>query len=508
MSDKQHEDGPHAATPPSPLPYISLPIAYTDPSRLAALATLHGLAAPAAASARVLELGCASGGNIIPLAARRPRSRSLGIDLSDRHIAIGHARIAALGLDNVRLMRADIATLGLPDDLRFDIIVCHGVYSWVPATARAAMLTLCGKHLAPDGLCAISFNVLPGWHLRQAVRHICRAEDDAAAPPMQRATALRALLADVARTSNDTTPYGRLMRREAASLSRMPASYLLGEFLVEHNEPVAFRDFAAEVARHGLAYLCEGDIATTLPETLLPAAATRIHQLANTQADTRLGVQHYLDLFSGRPFRRAVLVRSGRIGAASALEAAAQRLAGLHLAATRLGTRAPARPAPAAQAPPPASDRTLARLAAVAPATLPVADLVHGDEPCSVADIWALIRSGRAVAHSEPIVVGRAPPPLGQGQTARARLHAFAPARQDAAAGQPWATSLAHAAAPIDASARLLLPLLDGSRTLRDLVDLVAAQAAPEAGGGVRQAETLVQSTLTQLASAGLLMPD
>jgi len=85
------------------LPYLSLPAAFTQPAHLGALAALHGLQAPVAEQARVLELGCASGGNLIPLAARFPGARFLGLDLSQRQINDGQRRIAALGLDNIVL---------------------------------------------------------------------------------------------------------------------------------------------------------------------------------------------------------------------------------------------------------------------------------------------------------------------------------------------------------------------------------------------------------------------
>jgi hypothetical protein len=75
------------------LPYPSMPITYTQPAHLAALATLFGLAAPAVDRARVLEFGCASGGNIIPLAARFPHASFSGIDLSP-----GISATAASGL--------------------------------------------------------------------------------------------------------------------------------------------------------------------------------------------------------------------------------------------------------------------------------------------------------------------------------------------------------------------------------------------------------------------------
>src|SRR5215831_1986601 len=91
------------------LPYPSMPFAYTQPARLAALTALFGVEAPAADTAHVLELGCASGGNIIPLAARFPNASFLGIDLSQRQIDDGRRRIAALGLSNVEIRQGDLA---------------------------------------------------------------------------------------------------------------------------------------------------------------------------------------------------------------------------------------------------------------------------------------------------------------------------------------------------------------------------------------------------------------
>ena len=311
------------------------------------------------------------------------------------------------------------------------------------------------------------------------------------------------------------------MRREAASIAEMPAAYIVGEFLAEYNEPSAFRDFCGAAARHRLDYLCEGDIPSTLPETLHPAAAARIRQLAG--AGERLAVQHFLDLFSGRTFRRSLLVRGGRLRGPEPLLDAPARLAGLHIAATPMASRplgrvgtdmAPAEP-------------ILRRLADMAPATHPVAALADGSDACEAGLVWDLVRTGRAVLHTVPIVVGHAPvtaaatslelPPCA---AARAPC-AFAPARLNAADGQRWAASIAHGAVAIDAMGRLLLPLLDGTRSFADLVAVVAAAevsvhpggtipgdraAAPPGYVGTRAQATTARA-LEHLASAGLLMP-
>ena len=62
-------------------------------------------------TARVLEIGCSAGGNLIPFAAWHPEARAVGIDLSQVQIDQGRRRVAALGLRNVELFQADIAQI-------------------------------------------------------------------------------------------------------------------------------------------------------------------------------------------------------------------------------------------------------------------------------------------------------------------------------------------------------------------------------------------------------------
>src|SRR5579871_1453764 len=78
------------------LPYPSYPYPNTHPDHLGAVATLLGLQPALADRCRVLELGCASGGNLIPLALAWPESTYIGIDLSAQQIAEGQGLIDAL----------------------------------------------------------------------------------------------------------------------------------------------------------------------------------------------------------------------------------------------------------------------------------------------------------------------------------------------------------------------------------------------------------------------------
>src|SRR4051812_36191006 len=110
-------------------PYRSFPYPLTRPAHLSAVAQLFRLAVPAVATARVLELGCAAGGNLIPMAAAFPDASFIGIDLSPLQIEQAKQRAEAAGLSNIEFRRASITEIDASYGA-FDYVVCHGVYSW------------------------------------------------------------------------------------------------------------------------------------------------------------------------------------------------------------------------------------------------------------------------------------------------------------------------------------------------------------------------------------------
>jgi tRNA G46 methylase TrmB len=80
-------------------PYTSDAFPQSAPGHLAVIANVFGLETPEVSSARVLEIGCAAGGNLLPFAAAHPRAQVVGIDLSQVQIDQGRRRVEALGLN-------------------------------------------------------------------------------------------------------------------------------------------------------------------------------------------------------------------------------------------------------------------------------------------------------------------------------------------------------------------------------------------------------------------------
>src|ERR1700751_2698168 len=110
--------------------YSNYPYAQTHPGRLATVGILHGLEPPDPFNARVLEVGCGAGGNLLAMAAATPGLQAVGVDLAAAPIEEGRAAAQAIGIGNVDLRQGDVRALTDGQLGRFDYVVAHGVYAW------------------------------------------------------------------------------------------------------------------------------------------------------------------------------------------------------------------------------------------------------------------------------------------------------------------------------------------------------------------------------------------
>jgi methyltransferase-like protein/SAM-dependent methyltransferase len=292
------------------VPYPVYSHSTTHPGVLATLAMLHGLEPPPVEHCRVLELGSASGGNLIPMALSLPESEFVGIDASTRQVATGQDYAAALGLKNLALHYMDVQQLS--EDLgQFDYIICHGLYAWVPGDRQEKILEVCKRNLSPAGVAFVSYNTLPGWRTLGVIRDMLLYHTRGATDPAARTFRARSLINFLAQANTGSrTPVGGLLqayadffRAELASLGAAHDSYLLHEMLEEVNDPIYFSDFVARAQRHGLQYLSEVEFRVTLAGNLDASLAQGVMNIARDQIEW----EQYLDFVKGRTFRQTLL---------------------------------------------------------------------------------------------------------------------------------------------------------------------------------------------------------
>jgi SAM-dependent methyltransferase len=296
------------------VPYPSDPIYESHPDRLATAARLVGLTPAPVERCRVLELGCASGGNLVTMAATLPESRFIGVDLAPSQIAAAREMATALDVRNVELRAMSLTDLG-EEIGQFDYILCHGVYSWVTPRVQEKILELFARHLAPSGVGYISYNVYPGWHKKGLVREMMSYHGRRFAEPRARIQQARALLEFVSRAIPDgDTVYARILKEEAARLRPLPDDYVFHEYLEDENQPVYFHQFAAQLGRAGLQYLGESCLQTTVRD--LPE---HLQRRLDEMAGDRIAFEQYVDFLRNRTFRRSILCRADAVAHAPEL---------------------------------------------------------------------------------------------------------------------------------------------------------------------------------------------
>ncbi|MDY0060873.1 MAG: class I SAM-dependent methyltransferase [Myxococcota bacterium] len=470
------------------MPYPSYAHPHCHPDRLAVIAALHGLVTAPVEGCRLLELGCATGANLLPLAASFPGSSFVGVDLSPRMVREGQAQAAGLGLTNLTLLQADIRELDLEPG-QFDYLICHGVFSWVDAEVQRRIFELCRRCLTPRGIAYISYNAHPGWRLASIVRdflYFPGAHSPVGLPPAAQVAAGRHLIDRLSNlTAERTGPLDRFLAGEALRWARHDSGYLAHEYFEPHNQAFYLTDFLA--GAEGLQYLGDAD-----PGLLLLAERPGPVRDFLAACPGRVEQQQYLDFLETRQFRRTLLCAAGHTLLATPRPETLLEL--------RVSTPSPVQAPPRGQEGPlflgngeeseaiadPLLQQALRLLGEVAPASWAVTELFAaactglGDpaaegppdacRPLEFAgELLRLFGRGLLELHrwSRP-VTGR----LSESPEASAF------ARAEARLG--WqATSAQHFRIDLDGLERRVLPLLDGRLSRAELLDLLRQTSIP-----------------------------
>ena len=290
------------------LMYESGAFSQTAINNLEARARLMGLQPAPAANAKVLELGCSMGGNIITQALYYPDAEFTGIDLSGRQVAQGNAIIEKMGLENVRLEEKDILTVDESFG-KFDYIIVHGIWSWVPDAVKDKIFSICRNNLTEHGIAYISYNVYPGWKRQEQLREIMYfAGRDVLEEPLEARTrkGLDALKALAEILENDKGLGGSGKLPAIQKILNQNTYYVAHEYMEIFNDPIYVNGFIEWANRHRLAYIGDTDLHASFVSWMAEHTRERILALAGGDY---IAKEFYSDILSDRQFRRSLLCR-------------------------------------------------------------------------------------------------------------------------------------------------------------------------------------------------------
>jgi SAM-dependent methyltransferase len=284
-----------------------------SPSLLNFVCLLNGYEpVPAAGGFTYCELGCGLGQTVALLAAANPRAHFYGIDFNPAHIAHARALADEAGLDNMTFLEASFADLLAPDGPALppcDFITLHGVYSWVSAGQRKAIVDILARGLKPGGIAYVSYNSLPGWTGAIPIQRFL-AEYAALIPERsdRQIVEAGAFLREMQGAGAGLLKDNQFVEQILRTLDRGELEYLAHEYLGANWTPLFHADVARELGEAKLAFVGGASILDNFP-----GLVTTPEQKAVLDRIGRPEVREtFRDYIQPKLLRRDVFVRGAR----------------------------------------------------------------------------------------------------------------------------------------------------------------------------------------------------
>jgi SAM-dependent methyltransferase len=486
---------PAAGRPYEQIAYPGYVYPRTHPARLEVIARLFGAEPPASRTARVLEIGCGDGANALAIAQTLPHASVLGFDLTPGPLQGGRTLAAAAGLANVALRCADLldeeqmAAIG-----EAEYIVAHGVYSWIPPAARAALLRVCQRCLTASGVAFISFNAYPGSYLRDMARDILDYHLRDTTGATRRLAAAHELMETIVAVDS-ADPFARVLREHLQRMLDNGDALLYHDDLAEISTPFYLHEFMAQAAAHGLQFMSDAE----LSDSQLYDVPVAVSELIASLPDDVVVREQYLDFFRNRMFRQTLLVRS-EVALTRTIDDTPLEQMAISCDATLKDGEFVMDGGARMTISHPFSAVALQELCGCWPASLTLAELTRRaatrlGQPAVGADSVAALRDLLLQAYVvQGVRLLGCPLPAGR---PGARPTASPLARAQAARGEPIVSTLLPGNHPVaDDAERRLLIALDGGREIPALAQALARDEAP------------LREALDGLSRVGLLVGD
>lgn len=297
------EDARRAPTPYDAVSYPGHVYEHTHPNRLATLAKLYGMDPTSVTQCRVLELGCGSGSNLLPMAFQYPRSEFVGIDLSGLTVQRGMRNVQALRLKNIKLLHHDILDVDASFG-RFDYIIAHGVYSWVPPAVRNHMMKVFKQNLTASGVCYVSYNAHPYSHTRDLARDMMIYHTRHLTDTKHKTSQAVAIMKFLSDASDARSVHGAIMRDQYKRISEMPEEVLFHDDLNEIARAFLLHELVEEAGKHGLQYLSDAEFSRRNLADYPDQVRATLERFPETEFVAR---EQYQDFIDGNGFRRSLL---------------------------------------------------------------------------------------------------------------------------------------------------------------------------------------------------------
>lgn len=282
-----------------------------NPGHLRLACITAGFAPPPSDRLSYLELGFGQGVSINVHAAAVPGD-FWGNDFNPGQTAQARSLAVASG-SGVTLLEDSFEELANRSDLpEFDMIVMHGIWSWISQENRHFITEVIRRKLRPGGLLYVSYNTSPGWLAAKPLQLLLKLHATFASSELDGPTEKATKALEFATRVRDAGAlYFTKNPDHGARLDEMKGrniTYVTHEFFNDHWTPMTFLEAAGDFERAKLTFATSA----MLREQPAGFALSKEGRAIVNEIKNPIFQQCVKDYFHNRQFRRDIYIKGIR----------------------------------------------------------------------------------------------------------------------------------------------------------------------------------------------------
>jgi len=252
------------------------------------------------------ELACGQGFTTNILAATYPHAQFYANDFNPSHIATARDLAAKAGMKNILFFDDSFEEFLERDLPQFDFISLHGIYSWISAKNRQAIVNFMLRNLKVGGLVYISYNALPGWSAAMPMQALMlRHGQHSSEPILTRIEQALNFTGELLEANASYFAQNPILKNRYERLKEQNRYYLAHEYFNQEWNSFYFDEVAKELEDAKLKYVGSAHINDHIDTVnLSPAAQDKLAKISDP-----IYREVVRDFFVNSQFRRDIFSR-------------------------------------------------------------------------------------------------------------------------------------------------------------------------------------------------------
>ena len=199
---------------------------------------------------------------------------------------------------------------------KFDYIIVHGVFSWVPENVKEKILKICNENLTEEGIAYISYNTYPGWKEPDKIREMMLYANKyfpevSQGDKVQRGKAFISIVAEQMKIYTDVAEKKGDFIKQIEGILNMQDYYVGHEQLENINDPMYLHEFVDMLRKENLQYISDVGLRLSIASVYNDSTIEKLQQLS--QGDPVIKEQ-CLDYILDTKFRRSLICKGSQAG--------------------------------------------------------------------------------------------------------------------------------------------------------------------------------------------------